>query len=61
MFGSKAKAFHYKICEDEDSDTEEVHRQLWALSIEPETSSDEESDGSSESGSQSPSLPPDGK
>lgn len=60
MFGSKAKAYHFKRTEGEDSDTEDIQCQIWGLNIQPESSSDEESDEGSELGSSCPSLPADG-
>lgn len=47
--------------DEEDSDTEDLQRLVWGMKIESESSSDEESERSSESGSEEPSLPPDGK
>ena len=55
-FGSKAQAFSY-TADGEDSDVEEVTRRLWGVTVETESSSEEESVASEDSQSQDGSLP----
>ncbi|XP_045204688.2 translation initiation factor eIF-2B subunit epsilon-like [Mercenaria mercenaria] len=59
MYGSKARAFTYKDPDDDMSDTEEITKHIWGLTVESESSEEEDSDRSSESGSEPASLPPD--
>ncbi|XP_052280601.1 translation initiation factor eIF-2B subunit epsilon-like [Dreissena polymorpha] len=59
MFGSKGKAFLYKDTSGDDSDVEEVTRQVWGITIETESSSDEDSECSEGSESPPDSLQPD--
>jgi len=62
MFGTNAKAYHYKVAaDDDDSDTEDLQRLVWGMTIQEDSSSDEDSDRSSQTDSDSPSIPPDGQ
>jgi len=62
MFGTNAKAYHYTVAaDDDDSDTEDLQRLVWGMTIQEDSSSDEDSDRSSQTDSDSPSIPPDGQ
>lgn len=61
VFGSKGRAFLFTSGDKDDSDDEEVTRPMWGLTIKSDSTDDEDSDKSSESGSQPDSLPSDGK